>query len=184
MLHYPKIPGSGGCPTGRCIAFEKYDGTNLHWEWDRAFGWHAFGTRRDQFNLLPEGIECFARVHKHLREAPGLFLRTLADPVGQIFSSHPNYQAFSSLKVFTEFLGPNSFAGLHAAGDPKRLVLFDVWAGDFGIIGPKQFVADFGHVASAGTLRRQAHRQVRRGRAERQVRRRGRGGLQRGHGWP
>src|SRR3712207_8134788 len=36
-----------------CIAFEKVDGTNLHWDWDREFGWHAFGTRRDDFNLLP-----------------------------------------------------------------------------------------------------------------------------------
>jgi hypothetical protein len=25
--------------------FEKLDGTNLHWYWNRAFGWHAFGTR-------------------------------------------------------------------------------------------------------------------------------------------
>jgi hypothetical protein len=25
MLHYPKIPGSGSSPGGRCIAFEKYD---------------------------------------------------------------------------------------------------------------------------------------------------------------
>ena len=30
MLYYPKIPGSRNCPDGRCIAFEKYDGTNLH----------------------------------------------------------------------------------------------------------------------------------------------------------
>src|SRR5580704_5591419 len=47
MLHYPKIPGSRNCPSGPCIAFEKYDGTNLHWDWDRDFSFHAFGTRRD-----------------------------------------------------------------------------------------------------------------------------------------
>src|SRR4051812_33479077 len=41
MLHYPKIPGSRDCPGGRCLAFEKYDGTNLHWDWDRDIGWHA-----------------------------------------------------------------------------------------------------------------------------------------------
>ena len=51
MLHYPKIPGSRHCPDGRCVAFEKYDGTNLHWEWEREFGWHSFGTRRDGFTL-------------------------------------------------------------------------------------------------------------------------------------
>jgi hypothetical protein len=34
MLYYPKIPGSRNWPGGRCVAFEKYDGTNLHWDWD------------------------------------------------------------------------------------------------------------------------------------------------------
>jgi hypothetical protein len=24
VLHYPKIPGSAGCPGGRYVAFEKY----------------------------------------------------------------------------------------------------------------------------------------------------------------
>ena len=43
MLHYPKMPDSRRAPGGPCIAFEKYDGTNLHWEWDRDFGWHSFG---------------------------------------------------------------------------------------------------------------------------------------------
>jgi len=55
VLHYPKIPGSRDAPGGRCVAFEKYDGTNLHWDWDRDFGWHAFGTRRDSFNLTSIG---------------------------------------------------------------------------------------------------------------------------------
>src|SRR6185436_13232387 len=41
MLHYPKIPGSKDAPDGRCVAFEKLDGTNLHWCWDRDCGWHA-----------------------------------------------------------------------------------------------------------------------------------------------
>ena len=30
MLHYPKIAGSRDAPAGRCVAFEKVDGTNLH----------------------------------------------------------------------------------------------------------------------------------------------------------
>jgi hypothetical protein len=149
MLHYPKIADSRHCPAGRCLAFEKYDGTNLHWDWDRDFGWHAFGTRRDQFNLLPDGVEQFARAHEHLREAPGLFVATLADGVERVFRDKPAFGHFNNLKVFTEFLGPNSFAGLHKAADPKRLVLFDVWAEGFGIIGPRQFLDDFGHLSVA-----------------------------------
>jgi hypothetical protein len=149
MLHYPKIPGSLNCPDGRCIAFEKYDGTNLHWDWDRDFGWHAFGTRRDQFNLLPAGIDGFARAHEQLRDAAGLFLSGLAGEFERVFRDNANYRSFSSLKVYTEFLGPGSFAGLHRTDDPKQLVPFDVWAEGFGVLGPAQFVADFGHLAIA-----------------------------------
>jgi hypothetical protein len=32
MLHYPKIPSAAGCPGGKCVAFDKLDGTNLHWD--------------------------------------------------------------------------------------------------------------------------------------------------------
>jgi hypothetical protein len=126
MLHYPKIPGSQGCPDGRCVAFEKYDGTNLHWGWDRDFGWHAFGTRRDEFNLTEAGVGQFARRHAHLRQCVEVFQATLAEGVETVLREHPGYREFQALKVFTEFLGPNSFAGLHKEDDPKELRLFDV----------------------------------------------------------
>ena len=51
-LAYPKIPGSKNSPFKRCIAFEKYDGTNLHWVWEYELGWYGFGTRRDRFDLI------------------------------------------------------------------------------------------------------------------------------------
>jgi hypothetical protein len=149
MLHYPRIPGSNSCPTGRCIAFEKYDGTNLHWDWDRDFGWHSFGTRRDVFNLSGVGLEEFIKKHAHLRECVEVFWATLAEGLEKVFHEHPTYREFQTLKVFTEFLGPNSFAGLHRADDPKELRLFDVWTEPFGMIGPHQFVADFGHLPIA-----------------------------------
>ena len=78
MLHYPKIAGSRDAPGGRCVAFEKYDGTNLHWDWDRDFGWHAFGTRRDEFNLTEAGVAQFARRHAHLSQCIGVFRAMLA----------------------------------------------------------------------------------------------------------
>jgi hypothetical protein len=149
LLHYPKIPGSRDAPDDRCIAFEKYDGTNLHWDWDRDFGWHSFGTRRDEFNLTEAGIALFAQRHAHLRECVDVFRSTLADGVEQVFRDHPGYREYQALKVFTEFLGPNSFAGLHKANDPKELRLFDVLAEPFGILGPKQFRSDFGHLPIA-----------------------------------
>jgi hypothetical protein len=149
VLHYPKIPDSRNAPVGRCVAFEKYDGTNLHWDWDRDFGWHAFGTRRDEFNLTAAGVEQFVCRHAHLRQCVAIFQATLAADIEKVFREHPGYREFPALKVFTEFLGPNSFAGLHKEADPKELRLFDVLADPLGIIGPRQFVADFGHLHTA-----------------------------------
>src|SRR5437762_14016299 len=102
MLHYPKIPGSRDCRGGRCLAFEKYDGTNLHWDWDRDFGWHAFGTRRDAFNLTPEGVAQFAAAHPGLEEAAPLFEATLAAGLDTVFRSHDTYKGYQELKAFTE----------------------------------------------------------------------------------
>src|SRR5947209_13897611 len=105
MLHYPKIPGSRNCPAGRCLAFEKYDGTNLHWAWDRDFGWHAFGTRRDQFNLTPAGVEQFLQAHAHLRGCDEAFAASLAEGLQRVFREDDHYRRFPGLKVFMEFFG-------------------------------------------------------------------------------
>lgn len=149
MLHYPKMPGVGKLPDGRCIAFEKYDGANLHWDWDRDFGWHAFGTRRDEFNLTPDGIGKFVAKHAQLEGAAEVFEATLADGIECVLRDNAAYQGYQSVKAFAEFLGADSFAGLHKSEDAKRLILFDVWAEGYGFIGPRQFVTDFGHLPSA-----------------------------------
>lgn len=154
MLHYPKIPGSRNCPNGRCVAFEKYDGTNLHWDWDRDFGWHGFGTRRDDFALTKIGIEQFVKAHAHLSECVEVFQANLAASIEKVFIDDARYREFAAFKVFTEFLGANSFAGLHKHADPKRLMLFDVFAEPFGLIGPEQLVADFGHLSVARVVYR------------------------------
>lgn len=149
MLHYPKMGGSGTAPLAQCIAFEKYDGTNLHFDWDRDFGWHAYGTRRDVFNLLPDGIASFDAAHPGLEEVAPLFLATLADDLGAVLRDHASYAAYQGVRVFAEFLGANSFAGMHRADDPKELRLFDVELEGYGFVNPWQFVADFGHLSSA-----------------------------------
>lgn len=152
MLHYPKIPSTRGCPAGRCVAFEKYDGTNLHWTWDRDIGWHAFGTRRDEFDLTAAGVEKFEAAHPGLGMSVGVFRTGLADGLEKVFREHDSYRAFPGFKAFTEFHGPHSFAGAHRATDVKRLVLFDVWADTFGLIGPERFVKDFGGLPVARVI--------------------------------
>jgi len=154
VLHYPKIPGSRNAPNGPCIAFEKYDGTNLHWDWDRDFGWHAFGTRRDEFNLTPSGIEEFTQKHLHLSQCVQVFHATLAEGIENVLRESSACRGLQSVKVFTEFLGPSSFAGLHQANEPKELRLFDVLAEPSGILGPEHFVDNFGHLNIARVVYR------------------------------
>lgn len=140
-LAYPKIPGSASAPLDRCIAFEKYDGTNLHWSWDRELGWHAFGMRRHRYDLDESGVAHFHLNHIGLPDVVEIFQRDLANPLEQIFCQNPNYDG-QEFTVFTEYFGANSFAGQHQLGDDRELVLFDVQS-DKGMVPPRAFVADF-----------------------------------------
>jgi hypothetical protein len=154
MLYYPKIPGSRNAPLKPCIAFEKFDGTNLHWEWDRELGWHRFGTRRDQFEFDRAGIEMFQNRHFQLAEAPEVFQESLAASIDAILRDVPTYREEVNVRVFAEFFGLGSFAGLHREADPKELRLIDVWLGSAGFVGPAQFVGDFGQVGAARVVYR------------------------------
>ncbi len=151
-LAYPKIPGSAQSPDGQCVAFEKYDGTNLHWVWERELGWFAFGMRRNRYDLDEVGIADFHAHHEGLPDAVEIFQRDLAAPLEAIFRENPRYD-FSEITAFTEYFGTNSFAGLHKSYDCKQLVLFDVETGD-GLIGPEQFLADFGELPIARVVYR------------------------------
>jgi hypothetical protein len=151
-LVYPKIPDSKNCPLKQCIAFEKYDGTNLHWVRDVELGWYAFGTRRDRFDLDEMGIAEFNAAHPGLEEATIIFRKDFADTIETVFRKNPQYNC-PEITVFTEFLGANSFAGMHKKDDPKKLILFDVQT-DKGMISPEQFIRDFSEVNIARVIYR------------------------------
>lgn len=140
-LVYPKIPDSRNSPLKNCIAFEKYDGTNLHWVWEPELSWYGFGTRRDRFDLDERGIADFNKAHPGLEEASTIFLEEFASPLDDFFRNNIKYTC-PEIIVFTEFLGPNSFAGMHKKDDPKQLFLFDVQT-DKGMLSPEEFVQDF-----------------------------------------
>ena len=146
MLHYPKIRDASAASQGPCVAFDKIDGTNLHWDWDRDFGWHAFGTRRDSFNLTPAGIDAFHAAHPGLDDCVRLFRAHFADALDRLFRERPGYAGHAEAKVFTEYAGPDSFAGQHRPGDTMELVLFDVLAGESSLVDPFTFLRDFGHL--------------------------------------
>jgi hypothetical protein len=151
-LVYPKMPGSKDSPLEKCIAFEKYDGTNLHWVRDAEMGWYAFGTRRDRFDLDEKGIADFNAAHPGLEAAAEIFLRNFAQPLDAVFQANPNYHC-PEIIVFTEFLGAQSFAGMHKVDDPKQLVLLDVQT-DQGMLAPDQFIQDFNVVNIAQVVYR------------------------------
>ncbi len=139
VFRYPKMPGPSGAKLDRCVAFEKLDGTNLFWEWHREFGFTDFGTRGTSYQLAAGGVTAFRANHPGLEAAPDLFA-PLGERLHPILSALPD---FSHAVAFTEFLGPYSFAGMHKPDDPKRLVLFDVFAHGFGFIGPWRFLELF-----------------------------------------
>ena len=151
-LAYPKIPDSKNCPLDKCIAFKKYDGTNLHFCWEPELSWYGFGTRRNRYDLDEMGIAEFNDAHPGLAESPGIFRRDFADQLEFIFRSNPKYQ-FPEITVFTEFLGANSFAGMHDRDEPKDLILFDVETGN-GMVAPEEFIEDFGDLKIAEVIYR------------------------------
>jgi hypothetical protein len=133
MKHYPSILGSKFCTIGKPgIAFYKYDGSNLRWEWNKKSGWNKFGTR----NLL------FDRTTEPYNQSIEMFL----DDIGPKIIEELKQIDRNLIKTtaFTEFFGPNSFAGSHEDDDPKELRLFDVMMYRKGFIPPDQFVEMFG----------------------------------------
>jgi hypothetical protein len=134
MLQYPSIVGWKKAPRGEhCIAFNKYDGSNLRWEWNPKKGWCKYGTRRCMFDentpLYNQAIELFN------------------DNMGQVIVDTVNHfhgRKVERITAFTEFFGPSSFAGNHEFDEEKTLKLFDVFVFKKGFIPPKQFVKLFG----------------------------------------
>lgn len=115
-LVYPKIPSPENCPLKTCVAWEKIDGTNIHFVYEPELGWYSFGTRRDRFDLDSKGINEFNLAHPGLEDAPDIFLRVYKDVI-----NNPPHEVI----LFFEFSGENSFAGLHKKEDKKRLTLID-----------------------------------------------------------
>lgn len=159
MLQYPSILGSAKAPLGKhCIAFDKYDGSNLRWEWSPKKGWNKFGTRRQMFD---------ASTPLYSQAIP-LFMDGLADElVYRVKQIEKNPQRITA---FTEFFGPSSFAGSHDEHEAKELKLFDVFLFKKGFLLPKQFIKTFSdmdqcaEVIYEGNLNKQFITDVREGR--------------------
>jgi len=133
MKAYWSIPGIKSAPQTHCIAFDKLDGNNMRYEWDKKKGWHKFGTRR---TVIDESHEDFGG-------AIPLFLEKLADGLVKVFKD--NYKAVKAT-AFCEYWGAKSFSGQHEPDDPMNLTLIDVSIHKKGIVLPQDFVDNFGHL--------------------------------------
>jgi hypothetical protein len=137
---YPSIEGPTFAFLGApCIAFEKYDGSNLRFFWDQKRGWHRTGTR----------YRWFQAATPMFGPAVGLFRREYAQGVIDTLRRTREYRGVAELVAFCEFFGPKTFSGLHREDEAKQLVLFDIYIPGRGFVLPKDFIAHFGHMRLA-----------------------------------
>lgn len=159
MQQYPSIVGSAKAPVGvPCIAFYKYDGSNLRWEWSPKQGWNKFGTRSQLFDASDPLYS----------KAIPIFLNGMGDEIARRVKDE--HRGIQRITVFTEFFGPGSFAGQHVETDTMELRLIDAFLFKKGFMDAREFVKLFGDLPYAaevvykGTLNRQFIDDVRSGR--------------------
>lgn len=118
MIEYPSIisVNSKQAPRNKpMVAFEKLDGSNIRVKYTRKKGFDLFGSRTQ---LLDE-------THPTLGGVVSIFNNTCKEPLEEYIAKY--YPKEKEIIVFGEYVGPNSFAGLHT--DPPelmRFVLFDI----------------------------------------------------------
>ena len=154
MKDYPSIEGPNKAPHLPCIAFEKYDGSNLRFEWERKKGWHLFGTRRRLFDKSDPEYGC----------AIDIFLQKYASGIEAVIKKEKHFRQCKEVICYGEFFGPASFGGQHdithpavcwngaTTNDPKDVVLFDINVHRKGFLTARQFVNMIGHLPIAKVI--------------------------------
>lgn len=158
MQQFPSIDGSAKAPLGvPCIAFYKYDGSNMRFEWSPKQGWHKFGTRRQ---LVDATDPVYGK-------AVEIFTTTMGDEI--VARVKKIDRGIQRITAFAEYFGPNSFAGKHDPNDQMELRLIDVFLFKKGFMNPRVFVNTFGdlpwsaEVVYQGNLNKQFIEDVRAG---------------------
>jgi hypothetical protein len=137
MKSYWSIPGPSKAPAEHCLAFYKYDGSNLRFEWNKKQGWYKFGTRRRLFDQTDA---------EYGRAIP-LFLERYGDGLPKVFRD--KYGKRDQIIAFCEFYGDESFAGYHNFEKPMEVTLIDVEIHKQGFVLPREFVDNFSHLPIA-----------------------------------
>jgi hypothetical protein len=131
MIEYPSIIASSKAPRAHCIAFEKFDGSNIRVKYTQKQGFKLFGSR----------TQLFDKGHPFLGAAVDIFYRDYENPLVDLIGD--NFPNEREVIAFLEFFGDKSFAGWHDPEDTtKRLVLFDIMVGHKNrkFLLPKEFI--------------------------------------------
>lgn len=140
MKQYHSIPDDYTQYYGRkCLAFYKYDGSNMRFLWTAKQGWCRFGTRN---NLIDKDTLLYG-------QAIDVFNEKYKERLTWAIKHDKMFQGAKEVMAFAEFFGPNSFAGQHKLAEKKDLVLFDVNIGSRGFIDPFTFRTKFASVDTA-----------------------------------
>lgn len=134
MKKYPSIltiKEAGFPKITNCIAFDKIDGSNLRFEYNKK-QWNKFGTRH---HLFDETDDVFG-------VAIDIFRNKWQDDITKILLK----ERISQCIVFMEFYGENSFAGVHVPEDKKHLKFFDINIYKKGLMPSREFLKLFGHL--------------------------------------
>ena len=117
MIEYPTIMPSSRAPRAPCIAFNKYDGSNIRVKYTNKKGFCLFGSRTQYFD----------KGHPFLGEAVDIFYKKYEDKLVDLIEQEWPHER--EVIAFLEFFGQKSFAGYHEKDDPKDLMLFDLMIG-------------------------------------------------------
>jgi hypothetical protein len=137
MKAYPSIPKTIKS-SGIFWVFDKADGSNLRFEWNRKQGWYKFGSR----------TRLIDSTDPTLGPAIPLFISTLGEGIEKVARDNK----WESVVAFAEYWGASSFAGKHEISEPHYLSLFDVAPFKKGMLGPEQFLEFFAHLPHAPLL--------------------------------
>lgn len=137
MSPYPSIPSWARVSGLTCYVFDKLDGSHIRAEVNRKGAVVKYG-KRD--TLLDDQTP-------FLREAE----RLIHEKYGDVLARAVRDQRWEGATFYFEFLGPQSFAGWHAA-EPHSVTLIDVEPRGRGFLAPRDFVRTFKNIDTARLL--------------------------------
>lgn len=127
MKEYQSIPRLNNIkiPDFPISTWDKIDGSNLRFEWNKKQGFYKYGTRTQLFDAS----------HSLFSKSLPFFNNYIREPLSKAFSDNK----YENAVVFAEFFGESSFAGIHNLNDDFKLCVFDINVYKKGILPPETF---------------------------------------------